>query len=405
MKKLILSACLVTGTAVGAGIVSLPMTLCKIGILPTIALILGIWFFMYISGLLGAEINLRAGHGLPLGKLGSLYSGRIASAIGTISLILLIYALLSAYLYGGASALQSFFISQMGWSFNLKSILLIYALLLALLLITPITLVLQVNRAFLLSLLTVFSILILGFLYKVEPSHLPLIENLGTMRSWTEAIPLLSTSFGFQAVLHTLTNFCDKDPVLLKRSIFWGSLLAAIVYIIWTVSTLGILYHYAPNDYQRLLSGKLDVGQFVQALAQTASWSFVQMLINVISIVAIIKSSIGVGLGLFEAWQEQLVNCYPKNSTLLRVISIVLTITPPLGLALFIPQLFLKALRFGGMLSIVIAILLPLWLITRPKAQKGKVFYTFTQSHLIQILCLSFGVLAISCEIMNIIIK
>ena len=146
MKKLILSICLVAGTSIGAGMIALPMALCKIGILPTIVLILGVWFFMYLSSLIGAEINLRAGPGLPLGKLGSLYSGPIASSIGTVSLILLIYALLCAYLYGGASILQSFFASHLGWSPELKGIVLIYTLLLASVLAAPVGSVLEVNR-------------------------------------------------------------------------------------------------------------------------------------------------------------------------------------------------------------------------------------------------------------------
>ncbi|MBM3468934.1 MAG: hypothetical protein FJX71_05845 [Alphaproteobacteria bacterium] len=164
MKKLVLSICLVAGTAVGVGMIALPMVLCKIGILPTIGLILGVWFFMYISSLLGAEINLRAGYGLPIGKLASLYSGRIASSIGNASFILLIYALLCAYLYGGASVLQSFFASYMGWSFNLKSIILIYALLLVLILIAPVKSILRVNRFLFTNFLVLFGLLVLGVL-------------------------------------------------------------------------------------------------------------------------------------------------------------------------------------------------------------------------------------------------
>jgi tyrosine-specific transport protein len=406
MKKLILSICLVAGTSIGAGMIALPMALCKIGILPTIVLILGVWFFMYLSSLIGAEINLRAGHGLPLGKLGSLYSGPIASSIGTVSLILLIYALLCAYLYGGASILQSFFASHLGWSLELKGIVLIYTLLLAIVLAAPVRSVLEVNRVLFGSLLIFFALLVLGLLYKVDSTHLPLVEELSfQLDSWTGAIPLLSTSFGFQVVLHTLTNFCDRDPVLLKRSIFWGSLIPTIVYILWTISTLGVLYHFAPLEYQQLLAGKLEVGQFIQALAQTASWPLVQMLAAVISIVAIVKSSVGIGLALSDAWQEQFGKLNAKRQNTLKMVSVVLTLIPPLGMALFVPQLFLKALRFGGMVSIVIAILLPLWLITRPKAQERKVFYALTQRQDIQMLCLGFGILVILCEVINIIIN
>ena len=406
MKKLTLSICLVAGTAVGVGMIALPMALCKIGIFPTIALILIVWFFMYISSLLGTEINLRAGYGFPIGKLANLYSGRIASIIGNTSFILLIYALLCAYIYGGASVLESFFVSYLGWSFSLKKIVLTYAFLLSLLLIAPVKSILRINRFLFINLLFFLGFLVLGLLYKTRFSHLPLIEVLAmNIKSWTEAIPILSTSFGFQVVLHTLTNFCDKDPVLLKRAIFWGSLIPAIVYIIWTVSTLGILYHYAPYDYQKLLTGELEVGQFIQALAKVAPWQFLQIFISVISIIAIAKSSINLGLALFEAWQEQFHQWHSKKPNFFKGISIVLTIVIPLIIALFVPQLFLKALKFAGMVSIIIAVLIPLWLITRPKAQGKKVFYTLTQYKSIRIMCLIFGLMVVLCEAINITIK
>jgi tyrosine-specific transport protein len=405
MKKVILSACLVAGTSVGAGMIALPMALCKIGILPTIILILGVWFFMYVSGILGIELNLRAGRGLPLGKLACLYSGPIASSIGTISLILLIYALLCAYLYGGASILQSFFASHLGWSLELKSIVLVYAFLLGFLLIFPVGSVLQVNRILFTILLVFFSLLVCGLLYKIELSHLPLLDHSATnLRSWTEAIPVLFTSYGFQVIFHTLTNFCDKNPVILKRSIFWGSLIPAIVYIIWTVSTLGVLYRYAPQEYQQLLAGKLEVGQFIQVLAQTASWPLVQILASVISILAIMKSSIGVGLGLFEAWQEQFNIRRPDKSILLNIVCVTLTLVPPLIIALFVPQLFLKALSFAGMVLVIIALLLPLWLIHQPKAQQIKTFYTLVEHRGLQLVCLGFGLLVILCEMTNMLV-
>jgi tyrosine-specific transport protein len=397
MQKLILSTCLVAGTAVGAGMIALPMALCKIGIVPTLVLILVIWFLMYLSSLIGVEINLKAGHGLPLGKLGSFYSGKVSSFLGSTSLILLIYALLCAYLHGGASILQAFLKTYTNSTFELKSIIVIYAFLLGSLFALPIGSILQINRGLLTVLLSLFGVLAVGLVCKMELSHLPLLENsLSALTSWTEAIPLLSTSFGFQVVLHTLTNFCERDPVLLKRSIFWGSLIPAAIYILWTVSTLGVLYHYDLPSYQKLLKGQLEVGEFIQTLAKISAWTSIQMLVSIISIIAILKSSIGVGLALLEAWQEQLRDAL-KNKSL----SLFLTVFPPLIIALFVPQLFLKALRFGGMISIIIAVLLPLWLINRPKAQERRIFYPCTASRLTHMICLTFALIVILCEVIN----
>ncbi len=401
-KKMILSACLVAGTSIGAGLIALPMALCTLGILPTIALILVVWFLMYISGILSIELNLRAGRGLPLGKLAQLFSGPIASGIGVVSFILLIYALLCAYLYGGASIFQSFCSAHFGWTLDAQVISFVYACLLGLLFMTSVGFVLKINRYLFIILLVFFMLIVCGLLYKVEFSHLPLLSNTAVnLRSWTIALPILFTSYGFQVIFHTITNFCDKDPVILRRSIFWGSMVPAIVYILWIVGTLGVLYHYAPADYQQLLNGTLEVGKFIEALAQTTSFPVIQILASGISMVAIAKSSIGVGLGLFESWDEQLNKIHLNRSVLQKGLDIGLTLLPPLAFALFVPQLFLKALSFAGMVLVVIAILLPLWLIHRPKAKKIKPFYPIVENRIIQLICLGFGVLVILCELTN----
>lgn len=163
MKKLILSASLVAGTSVGAGMIALPMVLCKIGILPTIAVIITLWFFMYFSGLLGLELNLRSQKSFTLGELGRFYRGSLASYIGTLSLMCLIYALLCAYLYGGASIFQNFFEKHLNVSYSLKSIVFGYALILSLILSFSVSLVLSINKIFLIVLLGAFGFLVLGF--------------------------------------------------------------------------------------------------------------------------------------------------------------------------------------------------------------------------------------------------
>jgi len=400
MKKLILSACLVAGTSVGAGMLALPMVLCKIGILPTLGLILVLWFFMYLSGLFGIELNLRAKKGLTLGQLGCIYSGPGAAHLGSISLVFLIYALLCAYLYGGASIFQSFLESHFAWSLPLRGILLTYGLVLALVLTLSVQRILQINKALLILLLASFAMLSVALFQKVEFSDLPLVaETTWQVDSWTLILPVLLTSFGFQVIFHTLTDFCNKDALLLKRAIFWGSLIPAVVYIIWTLSTLGVLYHYAPEKYALLALGKLDVGQFVEALSETGAWPWVKSLVSVMTILAILKSSIGVGLGLLGFWKEKL----GSASYSAKAASLGLTMVPPLLISLFVSELFLKAMSFAGMVLVLIAIALPLWLINCPKAKRETAFYPMTESKILQGLFFLLGVFIVVSELTHMI--
>jgi tyrosine-specific transport protein len=85
-------------------------------------------------------------------------------------------------------------------------------------------------------------------------------------------------------------------------------------------------------------------------------------------------------------------------------VCVTLTLVPPLIIALFVPQLFLKALSFAGMVLVIIALLLPLWLIHQPKAQQIKAFYTLVEHRGLQLVCLGFGLLVILCEMTNMLV-
>lgn len=400
MKKLYLSMSLVAGTSVGAGMLALPMVLCTLGIIPTIGLILGTWFFMYISGLLGLELNLRAGQGLPLSTLAKRYSGSVASVLSMISFIFLIYALLCAYIYGGASVVQTLLEAHLGWHSHPETITCGYAAFLSLLLMISVEKILQVNRLLLLLLFVTFFLLLSGLVSKVDVGHMPLIApTIDRLHSWTHAIPILFTSYGFQVIFHTLTNFCNQDTALLKRAVFWGSLIPAFVYITWTVGTLSVLYYHRPEAYDQLIQGHLDVGTFIQILAQTATWSIVQVLASLITLLAILKSSLGVGLGLLETWQSYFKDKLSRGS--LQSVALMLTIVPPLLISLWVPQLFLKALSFAGLSLTMIAIFIPLWLITRPALKKQSAFYPLTQNSTLQWFCFCFGLMVVLCECFN----
>ncbi len=286
----------------------------------------------------------------------------------------------------------------------MKNIVVFYALALFLILSFSVQCVLQVNRILLIVLLGTFGILVFGFFKKVDLLHLPFFEqSIGKLNTWTSLLPILFTAFGFQVIFQTLTNFCNKDALLLKRAVFWGSLIPAGIYIIWTLSTIGILYHNAPEKYYLLTLGKLDIGEFVKALTETTAWPLVQTLASVISMIAILKSSIGVGLALCEFWQEKISKGRFLQSFKIKGGALGLTIMPPLIISLFVSELFLKALSFAGMVLAVIAIFLPLWLITSPKARKIPSQYSIVDNKGLQILFLILGFLIVGCEVMNMI--
>ena len=367
MQKKIGAIFLVAGTCIGSGMIALPLVLAKLGLLPSILLMLFIWFIMYYSSLINLELNLQARHGLSLGALGRYYSGRGAEALGVISLKLLSYALLAVFIYGGSSVIQELIASQTGTKYSFDHIATIYAGVAMILFLFPIRWIDHLNRLLFMALLAVVSLLIIGLALSIDWSNLPWMEShYSDVSIWASIIPVVFTSFGFQVIFHTLTNYCHKDDKMLKSAFFWGSLIPAIVYILWTSSVLSVVYHDNPHFYSQMIEGNVEVGELIQTLSSIAKWQSVQLLVWWISILAIATSVLGVGVGLCETFDVMLSKMI-TNTALRKVLSSMLTVLPAYLVAIYVPNAFIAALGFAGMILAVIAILLPIYLFGRMK--------------------------------------
>lgn len=376
-QKRIGALLLVAGTCIGSGMIALPMVLVQIGIIPSILLMLTIWFVMYYTSLINLELNLQAGRGLSLGALGRLFSGRGAEFIGTISLKLLSYSLLAVFIYGGSSILQEL----TGYSF--EKVALCYAVVAAALLLLPIKWIDHVNRVLFIGLLGVVGILIAGLAITIAWTDLPLFsDHYNDPWVWLPLIPVVFTSFGFQVIFHTLTNYCKKDAKMLKQAFYWGSLVPAIVYILWTCCILSVVYHDNPQFYAQMGEGKAEVGTLIQVLSHIAKWQSVQILVWWISLLAIATSVLGVGVGLCDSLKAMRAN---------RVVASILTILPAYLVVIYVPNAFIAVLGFAGMILAVIAVLLPAYLLWQSK----KVNYHYPELKKKWLIYFSIGVAVI----------
>lgn len=378
---------LIAGTSIGSGMIALPMMMSKLGILPSIFLMLIIWALAYYTSLINLELNLQAGKGMSLGDLGKHFSGKSAQILGELSLKILSYALLSVYIYAGSSVVQKL----LGTDINLNYICTGYALGTILLLILPFKGIDYINRILFMGLLIVASILIAGLTTMINWTNLPLFSNRYThLETWSTLIPVVFTSFGFQVIFHTLTNYCKQDTKMLKNVFFWGSLIPAIVYIVWTCSVLSVIFHDSPEFYIQMMNGKIEIGDLITKLSHIAKWPAIQILVWWISLLAIITSLLGVGLGLFESIKTTF-----KNKTL----SAIITIIPPYIIAIIIPNAFITVLGFAGLILSIIAILIPIYLLGKVKDKPA--YYPQTRKGILVLISLISGLIIIISEFMN----
>lgn len=399
MYKQIGAILLVAGTCIGSGMIALPMVLAKLGLIPSILLMVMIWFIMYYTSLVNLELNLQAGHGFSLGALGRYFSGRTAELIGTISLKLLSYSLLAVFIYAGSSVLKELIASKMAVEYSFNNIATCYALLSIALLLLPIKLIDCINRFLFVSLIAVVAILLTGLVITINWFELPLFsDQYSDLSVWLAIIPVVFTSFGFQVIFHTLTNYCHKNVKMLKQAFLWGSLIPAIVYIVWTCGILSVVYQDNPQFYDQMAVGKAEVGELIQVLSGVAKSQSVQLLVWWISILAIATSVLGVGVGLCDSLKGMLSKKVP-NIGIRNILASIITILPPYLVVMYVPNAFIVVLGFAGMILAVIAVLLPIYLFWKIKTEKF--YYSELNAKSLILISIGVGITVISCEFFN----
>jgi tyrosine-specific transport protein len=396
MHKKLSAIFLVAGTCIGSGMFALPIVLASLGIIPSIILMLVTWFFMYYTALINVELNLRAGEGLPLGKLARKFSGPVAELIGTLSFKILSYALLAVFIYGGTSIFQKMMTSS-GFmeDCNFTCMATGLSLIAAVILLLPTNILGHINSLLFAMLILIIAFLVTGLFFLSDIKELPLFSNpYQKLSIWAALLPVVFTSFGFQVIFHTLTNLCHKDRRLLKTVFFWGSLIPALVYIIWTTGVLVVVSHGNPEFYDQMTSGQVEVGDLIEQLSEIAKWPLVQVLVWWISLLAIATSVLGVGVGLYDSFKKM----FSKRLGG-RIVSAAVTILPAYFVAVWVPNAFIAALGFAGMILAIIAILLPIYLFYR--TNDHQLNYPELRYHVLILLSFSFGVMIIVSELFN----
>jgi|SRR5690554_6038570 len=112
---------------------------------------------------------------------------------------------------------------------------------------------------------------------------------------------------------------------------------------------------------------------------------------------ALATSFLGVSLGLFDFLAEKFQRPDNKRG---RTQSGLLTFLPPLVFALFYPQGFLMALGYAAIALVVIAIILPVLMVRKVRAEKPGAGYQTIGGKIALNLALAMGAVIIAAQLM-----
>lgn len=389
MNKTLGSTLLVAGTMIGAGMLAMPLTSAGIGFGFTLLLLLGLWGLLTFTALLFVELYQTAEPDAGIGTLAEQYFGSIGRFIATAVLIVFLYALIAAYISGGGSLLMDL-LPTIGKGDTTNQIaVLLFTLFFGSFIVIGTQSVDKINRLLFFTMIATFVVVLGLMLPEVKIDNLlavPLDNALVISAS-----PVFFTAFGFHGSIPSLNNYLNGNVKALRFAILTGSLITLSAYILWQLSTHGIL---TQNVFMQILQQDATLNGLVKATLEITQSPLIAGAVKIFSTLALVTSFLGVGLGLLECIQDLLKQSFNLDAN--RLFLGFLTFLPPIIFALFYPQGFVLALGYAGQMFAFYAVVLPVALVWRARRVHPKLPYRVAGGNGLLLLVLVLGVVITS---------
>lgn len=342
------AAALVAGTTVGAGILALPAVTAESGFAASSAALTGFAIFSVTTGLLIAEVNLNtlcelgASRGVSLSSMARRTLGDVGAGAVSLTYALLHYALLVAYIAKAGETVQQV------TGLPLVAADALFVVIFGGLCYAARPSVLDGINSVLVGLVVATFLALLGL---AATDVRPELLSVANWEALPDALPVIALAFVYQNVVPVIASSLEGDVTKIRQAIFLGSLLPWAMFLTWDAAILGSAGNLL--DAAGTAAGRSagTAGAAVDPLAalRMSSNPAVPPLIDAFSFLAIATSFIGFCLGMSDAVADWL-----GLPTGRQRVPYLLTLVPPLLLALSFPEVFFSALEFAGTYGVLV---------------------------------------------------
>ncbi|WP_350432525.1 aromatic amino acid transport family protein [Shewanella sp. H8] len=360
------SISIVAGTAIGGGMLALPLATAALGMIPALILLVIIWALSAYTSLLMLEINLHSGVGDNVHAITGKTLGNIGQLIQGGSFLSLLFALTMVYLMGGSSLLETR-LAPIGINMSNQVAVILFTVIFGGLIAIGVKWIDKVSRILFTS-MVVLLVIVVAFLLP-DVNVISALNNYSTdvasgtalQQLWLAAIPVVFTSFGFHVCIATIVRYLNGDAVALRKVLLIGSTIPLVCYILWLLVTLGSLGGETVHSF----GGSLP--KLVTALQGLAESHIISQAIDLFANLALITSFLGVTMSLFDYVAEL---TRAKDDVAGRAKTWLITFIPPLLCALYYPDGFFKVLGFAAIPLVVMIIYLPIAMALKQRSKQ-----------------------------------
>ena len=376
---------IIAGTAIGAGMLALPIVTGALGFRCSIVLLALCWAAMTLTAFLILHVNMAFGEHSNFSSMAKHTIGRFGFALTWICCLGLLYALTAAYMTGGAALIGHSFRDVFHIHAWPKANAVLFTLVLGSFVYFGTRSVDYATRLFLsLKICAFLLMVILLFPYiRVENLALSSREKLG----WLIALPIVMTSFGFHNVIPSLRDYLHSDVKRLRRILWVGSLGLLLIYFLWELAVLG-----TASD----LNNKAGIVGLFATLASHLHQPALSFAVNFFADIAVSTSFLGVSMSLFHFVRDGFSLNRGRSGE--KLLAAFVTFIPPLCFAWFYPEGFVLALNYASIFVVVLLILIPVWMTIMLKRKGKKSAYPFRLHWIGSLFLLGFSALVIAAQ-------
>ncbi|WP_340608733.1 tryptophan permease [Xenorhabdus bharatensis] len=380
-------AMIIAGTAVGAGMFSIPIVTSGVWFTGSIILLVYTWVCIYFSSLMILEANMNYPCGASFHTITKDLLGKGWNILTGLSITFVLYILTYAYISAGGSIIFR----------NLSNIIplpqagtgLIFSFIVAFIVWLSTKAVDRLSTILIGGMVITFIMSVGGMFTEVKPAIL--FDQTNTETSYLPyalmALPYLLTSFGYHGNVPGLVKYYNKDVKAITRSMLYGSLIALTIYILWQFAIQGNIPREA---FKQIIADGGNVSDLLNQMDNVSGNETINQLLNAFSYMALSSSFLGVSLGLFD----YLADFFGfDDSHTGRLKTALMTFIPPTVLALLFPNGFLYAIGFAGLAATIWAVIVPALMARASRRRHLQASYRAPGGNILIIFIILFGLI------------
>ena len=387
------------GSAIGAGMLSLPVVSSGMWLWYSFIALTFIWFLNYLSSLyileaIGSFVPGSSFDTIATKTLGKKWNTFIGLSIAFL-LYILLYAYFSAFGNMAKQTLDWEIFTSNEWVQGVMSIIL--GGLLAFIVWLSTSAVGRISTILVFGMIISFVVSMTGFAIQVDTAKL--WDITGSKSSYFPylwaALPYLMTSFGFATVVPSLYKFYGRDPAIIRKSLLGGSLIAFFVYALFIFVAFG---NISRQEFIPINEGGGNIGDLISAFHGNKHSTLISKMLNIFSNFAIITSFLGVGLGLFDYLADKFSFADDAKG---RFKTACITFLPSGLASFFFPFGFIAAIGFAGLVIIIGLFIAPFFMVRKLRRTKADTIYQVKGGNILLFFFLMSSILVGLCKVLT----